>query len=142
MCARAATIATLAAVLLAGGCAGPEKKEPARQSEYRGVVESVREVQIDSAGNILVPAAGSILGGAAGGNVGRGRGAVVGSVIGTVAGGVAGHTVGSGSQPGHEITLALEDGQRIVVTQPAGESFQAGDRVRILSDGVTARVVR
>jgi len=41
-----------------------------------------------------------------------------------------------------EITVRLDEGRVIAVSQPAGETFKPGDRVRVLSDGRTARVTR
>jgi outer membrane lipoprotein SlyB len=59
-----------------------------------------------------------------------------------VAGGVAGQAAEQGAtrQTGLEITVKLDSGRLIAVTQAADESFKPGDRVRVLSDGATARV--
>lgn len=111
-----------------------------------GVVENVREVQIENnrpatgAGGAI----GAVLGGVAGSHVGQGRGSIVSSVIGAVLGGVAGHAVEqqSGRQAGLEIAIKLDDGRSISIVQAAGEPFRPGDRVRIISDGITARVSR
>lgn len=79
----------------------------------------------------------------AGSSVGRGRGSTAGAVVGTVAGAVLGEAAAqTGTQPGLEITVRLDEGRVIAVTQPAGETFQPGDRVRVLSDGRNARVTR
>jgi outer membrane lipoprotein SlyB len=43
---------------------------------------------------------------------------------------------------GLEITAKLESGQMLAIVQETDETFQPGDRVRILSDGATARVTR
>lgn len=143
----------LAASLLAG-CAtyapGVEDRggrrpaqQPGERKEYAGVVESVREVQIDSERIGIAPMVGAVIGGAVGGSVGRGRGASAGVVVGTVIGGVAGEAAAqAGTQPGLEITVRLDQGGVIAVAQPAGETFQAGDRVRVISDGRHARVTR
>jgi outer membrane lipoprotein SlyB len=66
----------------------------------------------------------------------------VGAVLGSVAGGVAGQAVEQAAtrQPGLEITVKLDSGRMIAVTQAADENFRPGDRVRVLSDGHTARV--
>ena len=88
--------------------------------------------------------AGAVIGGTVGGSVGSGRGSTVGAVIGTVAGAVAGEAAAQGApRPGLEITVRLDGGRMIAVTQPAGkESFKPGDRVRVVSDGRSARVTR
>ena len=61
-----------------------------------------------------------------------------------LAGGVAGSAVEEGTtrQKGVEITVKLDGGRMIAVTQAADdkEMFKAGDRVRILSGGGVTRV--
>jgi outer membrane lipoprotein SlyB len=86
--------------------------------------------------------AGAVIGGTVGGSVGSGRGATVGAVIGSVAGAVAGEAAAqAGTRPGLEITVRLDAGRVIAVTQPVGkESFKPGERVRVVSDGRTALV--
>jgi len=65
-------------------------------------------------------------------------------VVGTVAGAVAGEAAAqAGTRPALEITVRLDEGRVIAVTQPAGkDSFKPGERVRVVSDGRTARVAR
>ena len=58
-------------------------------------------------------------------------------------GGVAGSAIEESvtRQPGLEITVRLDSGRMISVTQAADEPFYRGDRVRLLtSDDGTARV--
>jgi len=59
-----------------------------------------------------------------------------------VAGGVAGQAVEQGTtrRTGVEITVKLNSGALVAIVQEADETFRAGDRVRILSDGRTSRV--
>lgn len=140
-----------AAVLIAGcsgtpgegdGGAQGKAREQVEVKEYPGVVEAVREVQIDTPSSGVGPMAGAVIGGTVGGSVGSGRGASVGAVIGTVAGAVAGEAATQTTAPGLEITVRLDGGRVVAITQPAGETFQPGDRVRVRSDGRTARVTR
>ena len=142
----------LAASLLAGCASTPgdddagarRAQQHAEQKEYSGVVEIVREVEMDSERSGVAPMAGAVLGGTVGGSVGSGRGSAVGAVVGTVAGAVAGEAAAqSGTRPAVEITVRLDEGRVIAVTQPAGkESFKPGERVRVVSDGRAARVTR
>jgi outer membrane lipoprotein SlyB len=142
----------LAASLLAGCASTPSDddadarraQQQAERKEYPGVVESVREIEMDSERSGVAPMAGAVIGGSVGGSVGSGRGSTVGAVIGTVAGAVAGEAAGqAGTRPGLEITVRLDEGRVIAVTQPAGkDSFKPGDRVRVVSDGRAARVTR
>ncbi len=141
----------LTATTLMSGCApglggDSYSREQARreQSVRMGVVDSVREVQIEGTRSGIGPAAGAVVGGIAGSGVGQGRGAAVGTVLGGVAGGVAGQAVEQAAtrQAGIEITVRLDNGQFIAVTQAADQAFKPGDRVRLISDGGTTRVTR
>lgn len=108
------------------------------------MVESVRDIEIDSERSRAAPMAGAVIGGTAGSSVGRGRGAAAAGAVGAVVGAVVGDAAAqSGLQQGHEITVTLDNGRVVAVTQPAGkEIFAPGDRVRVVSDGHTARVMR
>lgn len=145
----AATIG-MVAVALVSGCApglgsGSYSRDQTRreQSVRMGVVDSVRAVQIEGTRSGIGPAAGAVIGGVAGSGVGEGRGAAVGAVLGGVVGGVAGQAAEQAAtrQAGVEITVRLDNGQLIAITQAADdEIFRAGERVRIISDGGTSRV--
>jgi outer membrane lipoprotein SlyB len=135
--------------LLLAGCAsglggGDYAREQARgvQEVQMGVVESVREVKLEGTKSGVGTLAGSVVGGVAGSEIGRGKGSIVGSVLGAVAGGVGGAAVEEGTtrQKGIEITVKLDSGRMIAITQAADEPFKVGDRVRILSGGGTTRV--
>lgn len=139
----------LISVLLLSACAsglggGDYAREQARgvQEVQMGVVESVREVKLEGTKSGVGTLAGSVVGGVAGSEIGHGKGAIVGSVIGAVAGGVAGAAVEEGTtrQKGVEITVKLDGGRMIAITQAADEEFKVGDRVRILSGGGVTRV--
>jgi outer membrane lipoprotein SlyB len=141
----------LITVLLLSACAsglgsGDYAREQARgvQEVQMGVVESVREVKLEGTKSGVGTMAGAAVGGVAGSEIGRGKGAVVGSILGAVVGGVGGAAVEGGvtRQKGIEITVKLDGGRMIAVTQAADdkETFKAGDRVRILSGGGVTRV--
>jgi outer membrane lipoprotein SlyB len=143
----------LAAVLATsvGGCAsslsgGSYTRSQARTAQYvdMGTVESVRHVQIEGTKSGVGTVGGAALGGIAGSTLGSGRRAnAAGAVGGAILGGLAGSAVEEGmtSQPGLEITVRLDSGRIIAVTQGADEGFYPGDRVRVITapDG-TARV--
>ena len=145
-----ATFAAIAAALVAlAGCAGSQSGASYSRNQARGemlvrmgVVESVRLVAIEGANSGVGTIAGGIVGGFAGSNVGGGRGSTVGSVLGAVAGGVAGHALEEHAtkKDGLEITVKLDSGQIIAVTQEADEQFRAGERVRVLSGQGATRV--
>lgn len=142
---------TLLAVTLAvlGGCAsGTGGKDYSRdqtravQEVQMGVVESVREVNIEGTKTPIGAGAGAVVGGVAGSTVGGGRGSIVGATLGAVLGGLGGAATEEAvtRQKGVEITVKLDSGRMIAVTQAADEEFRVGDRVRILSGGGATRV--
>lgn len=144
-----AVVASVLAVL-AAGCASP----PQSASVYRdyqtqnaqtvqlGTVESVRNVTIANPQSGVGALGGAALGGLAGSNIGAGKGEAAGAIAGAIAGGLLGQHIESRAdqKPGLEITVRLDDGQVIAVTQAADETFNPGDHVRVLSNGVTVRV--
>ena len=144
----AVTLAAVATVALTG-CASSQSGSAYSRSQTRGemhvrmgVVESVRQVKIEGTQSGVGTVAGGVVGGIAGSNVGHGKGSTVGSVLGAVLGGVAGHAIEETStkKDGLEITIKLDSGQIIAVTQEADEQFRAGERVRVLSGSGTTRV--
>ena len=148
---RAAAIG-LACVLAVSGCASSSTSgsvySPAQaqreQTVRMAIVESVRNVTIEPERSGVGAAAGGVVGGIAGGNIGGGRGSTVGAVLGAVAGGLLGQAAEGGvmRRPGVEITVKLDNGELRAVTQDADESFQPGERVRLLSGNGVTRVSR
>lgn len=144
----------VAAVLVAGtltliGCAsGTGGKDYSRaqtrsaQEVRMGIVESVREVNIEGTKTPIGAGAGAVVGGVAGSTVGSGKGSVVGAALGAVLGGLGGAATEEAvtRNKGVEITVKLDSGRLIAVTQSADEEFRVGDRVRVLSGGATTRV--
>ncbi len=130
-------------------CAGSQSGSAYSRSQTRGemqvrmgVVESVRTVTIEGTQSGVGAGAGAIVGGVAGSNIGHGRGSTVGSVLGAVVGGVAGQAIEerTSKKDGLEITIKLDSGQFIAVTQEADEQFRPGEKVRILSGSGATRV--
>lgn len=146
-----AVVAAFAVAALAG-CAPSTSgsvysRDQARQEQSvrMGVVDSVRQVQIEGTRSGIGPAAGAVVGGIAGSTVGQGKGAAAGAVLGSVAGGIAGQAaeqIGT-RKDGIEITVRLDNGSLVAITQEAdATTFNPGDRVRILSSGSISRVAR
>ena len=138
-----------AALLALGGCAsGTGGKDYSRdqtravQEVQMGMVESVREVNIEGTKSAVGAGAGAVVGGVAGNTVGSGTGRALATAVGAVLGGLGGAAVEEGvtRQNGIEITVKLDTGKLIAITQTADESFRVGDRVRVLSGGGTTRV--
>ena len=143
------TLAVLAATLALGGCASSKSGSAYTRDQVRqemvvrtGVVESVREVQIEGTKTPVGGAAGAVVGGVAGSHVGGGKGQIVGAVIGAVAGGLAGAAIEEGvtRKTGLEITVKLDNGQLTSVVHEADEPFHPGERVRLLSGAGGTRV--
>lgn len=142
------TMLVAAIVSLAGCASGTGGKDYSRaqtrtvQEVQMGIVESVREVNIEGTKTPIGAGAGAVVGGVAGSTVGSGKGSVVGAAVGAVLGGLGGAAIEEGvtRNKGVEITVKLDSGRLIAITQSADETFQAGDRVRVLSGGSTTRV--
>ena len=144
----AAGFAALATLILTG-CAGSQSGSAYSRSQTRGemsvrmgVVESVRQVAIEGTQSGVGAAAGGVIGGVAGSDIGHGKGSTVGAVLGAVLGGVAGQAIEerASKKDGLEITIKLDSGQIIAVTQEADDQFHAGERVRVLSGSGVTRV--
>ena len=138
-----------AALVVLGGCAsGTGGKDYSReqtravQEVQMGIVESVREVNIEGTKTPIGAGAGAVVGGVAGSTVGGGKGSVVGATVGAVLGGLGGAAAEEAvtRQKGVEITVKLDSGRMLAITQAADEQFKVGDRVRVLSGGGTTRV--
>ncbi|GGP23586.1 glycine zipper 2TM domain-containing protein [Silvimonas iriomotensis] len=142
-------IAVAAASLGLAGCASDSANTYSRSQAMRtataqaGTVESVRSVRIQNDTNAIGTIAGGVIGGAAGSQIGGGNGAIVAGVLGAIAGGVAGNQIEKQgtTQNAYEITVRLDNGQRLVITQAADMAFSVGQRVDVVSDGQTTRVV-
>jgi outer membrane lipoprotein SlyB len=144
----AVALAAVAALALTG-CAGSQSGSAYSRSQTRGelhvrmgVVESVRTVTIEGTQSGVGAVAGGVIGGVAGSDIGHGKGSTVASVLGAVLGGMAGQAIEekTSKKDGLEITIKLDSGQIIAVTQEADEQFRAGERVRVLSGSGTTRV--
>ena len=147
----AAIAVALAAVTVLSACAPGQGANTYSRSQARteqsvrmGTVESVRNVRLEGTRSPIGTIAGGAVGGVAGSAVGGGRGSTIGAILGAVAGGVAGSAIEEGAtrKDGVEITIRLDNGNIIAITQEADESFRPGDRVRVLSGGGTSRVTR
>jgi outer membrane lipoprotein SlyB len=144
----AAALVIASSLLLAGCPAGLGSKDYSRsqaravQEVQMGVVESVREVLIEGTKTAVGAGTGAVVGGVAGSTIGSGRGSVVAATVGALLGGLGGAAAEEAvtRQTGLEITVKLDSGRMLAITQAADETFQVGDRVRVLSGDGTPRV--
>lgn len=143
----------LATTTILAGCAQPglgggnytRGQVRGEQSVRLGTVESVRDVVIDARNTGTGTLAGAAIGGVAGSTVGGGsRANTAGAIAGAVVGGLIGNAVekSGNDRKGVEVTVRLEDGRLIAITQEKDEEFRTGDRVRILSGQGATRVTR
>jgi outer membrane lipoprotein SlyB len=149
--AKLAVLAVVAAIL--AGCASPglgggnytPTQVRGEQSVRLGIVEAVRDVLIDARDTGTGALTGAAVGGIAGSTLGRGDKAnAVGAIAGAVVGGLIGAAAekNANDRKGVEVTIRLEGGNLIAVTQEKDEEFRVGDRVRILSGRGVTRVSR
>jgi outer membrane lipoprotein SlyB len=146
---RSILVAVVSAVVL-GGCAYPRYGSAdygpygvrGEQEVRFGVVESVRLVRIQAPDSGVGAATGAVIGGVGGSHVGGGSGQFVGAVAGMVLGGILGQAIeqDANQRTGLEITVLLDNGKYLAITQEGDEQFRNGDRVRVLSGRGGARV--
>ena len=150
---RLLVLGTVVTVTILAGCAQPglgggnytRGQVRGEQSVRIGTVENVRDVTIDARDTGTGTLAGAAIGGVAGSTVGGGsRANTVGAIAGAVVGGLIGNAVekSGNDRRGVEVTVRLESGALIAVTQEKDEEFRTGDRVRILSGQGTTRITR
>ncbi|MDN5835778.1 MAG: hypothetical protein L0H12_00325 [Nitrosospira sp.] len=138
----------LSITVLSGCAAGLSGSDYSRdqvreiQSVRTGVVESVREVKIEGTRSKIGAVAGGVAGGLGASTAAEGRLGVIFGVLGALVGGLLGQAAEQAvtSRTGHEITVRLDNGSMVSITQAADEEFKPGERVRILSGGGVSRV--
>jgi outer membrane lipoprotein SlyB len=143
-------ILAIALAGLASGCAGPPQSASVynyyqtqnEQSVRLATVESVRDVKIANPESGVGSLGGAALGGLAGSNIGSGKGEAAGAIAGALVGGLLGQRVETSAnrKNAFEITVKLDTGELLAITQEADEQFHPGERVRLLSNGQTTRV--
>ena len=111
-----------------------------------GTVQNVRVVHIEndeSIGTALGTVGGGVVGGVLGSMIGGGRGRTLATIGGAVLGAGAGYAGGKAlqGQDGLEITIKMDSGEVIAVTQGADMQFSAGQRVQVLSGASGMRAV-
>jgi outer membrane lipoprotein SlyB len=144
----ALALISLSALILSGCAPGlggsTYSRDQARQEQSirTGVVESVREVQIEGTRSGVGAVGGGVAGGIGGSYMGHGTLGALGATLGAVGGLLAGQALEEGvtRRKGLEVTVRLDNGSLVAITQEAeaDETFKPGERVRILSgDGVS-----
>lgn len=117
--------------------AGTIKRESVPEIQT-GMVTGVKNVTVLGKRSSVGRTAGRTVGSIAGGAIGSGYGSIAGSIFGSMVGGAAGSKADENLQrkPGLEITVRLDNGQHVTVTQLADKPFQSGQRVKlVMKDG-------
>jgi outer membrane lipoprotein SlyB len=101
-----------------------------------GTVEGITQVQTTGTASGGGAVLGGIVGGVVGSQVGGGDGKKAATVAGVVGGAVAGNAIEKNmAKTGYEITVRMDDGRRLTVTQGSIDAgLRSGSRVR-LHDG-------
>jgi len=109
------------------------------QNVRLGIVIAVRNVELapDTSTKALGSGIGALIGGLVGHQIGGGNGKTVATAAGAIAGAVGGNKVAARiyRQPGLAVTVRLQDGQVIEVTQAADIALHAGQRVEVVGEG-------
>jgi outer membrane lipoprotein SlyB len=127
-----------ALTLLLAACVSPSPRGYGPSDGYARCYDCGRIERIDrvygerestGAGAVL----GGIIGGVLGNQVGGGSGRKAATVAGVIAGGVAGNALekDSRSAPRYELYVLMDDGRRIIVTQPELNGIREGSYVRV-----------
>lgn len=142
----------LMAALTLSGCAATSSSDSAAvysKSQMRQVQEvqygklvDVQRVKMEGSKNDLLTMGGTALGGLAGSNVGKGSGAAAGAIVGAMIGGLSAEAIQrNNTKEAYELTVKLDNGKTISIVQEADVPLSAGQRVKVLSGGGSARVL-
>lgn len=115
------------------------------QTIQSGTVVSVRPVLIDGGQSGVGAVSGGVVGAVAGSSIGGRRESIAFGVLGAVGGAIAGNAIERHvtREDALEIVVQLRDGsRRSIVQAPGGDTILGGDRVDIVTNGSTTRVVR
>ncbi|WP_286728614.1 MULTISPECIES: glycine zipper 2TM domain-containing protein [unclassified Thiomonas] len=107
------------------------------QQVQLGTVLAVIPVRIQPQTSGLGPLAGLAAGGALGHQIGNGRGQTAATLIGAVAGAIAGNRAEAATtqSTGEQVTVKLQSGQVIAVTQAADVRLHVGQQVQVVGGG-------
>ena len=148
---RLIALALAAAAAGVAGCATNDSPRDYRAGEERvvqsveyGTVVGVRSVKIGEDSAPVGTIAGAAVGGLLGSQIGHGGGSALGAVVGAVGGGFAGNAIEHKvtEHDGEEITVRLDKGSTVAITQGGSAELRPGDRVQVVNGGRSARVER
>ena len=141
---RAVTIAAaIAAMAAMAGCAAvpPASAYGYAQANTQqvqiGEVIAVLPVRVQPSTSGIGPLAGLAAGGALGHQIGNGNGQVAATILGAIAGSIAGNRAEAAvaQASGEQVTVKLQSGQVIAVTQAADVPLAIGEQVQVVGGG-------
>ena len=139
----ATAVALVAAAAILGGCASAEPYAMSDLSYHTQRIEYgvVDRIDLFRDGQSAPTGLGAILGGVAGGVIGHQIGDGLGNAAATIAGAVGGALVGShiehaNARDRYRVTVRLDDGARLQVTEVGEGQLRVGDRVRVVNNRV------
>jgi outer membrane lipoprotein SlyB len=141
----AAVVATLAACTTTSPDVVQRGDAQRLSTVQDATVLSVRNVVVDGQQSGTGATTGAVLGGVAGSTRSSGRESAAIAVAGAVAGAVIGNAIerGATKEDAVELLLQMKNGDRRAVVQAkAGETFQPGDPVVLITTGGKTRVAR
>ncbi|ANF58683.1 glycine zipper 2TM domain-containing protein [Halotalea alkalilenta] len=146
---KIAAVAALGSIALAGCANQPYSgntysgaQAQTAQSVSYGTITGIRPVTIQDDSSGFGGIGGAVLGGLLGNQVGGGSGRTIATAVGAIGGAVAGNRV-EGSMDrtaGMEVQVQRDDGQNLVIVQQADNTYQVGQRVRLVGSGTSLRV--
>ncbi len=141
----AATLAVLAACTTTSPDVVQRGDAQRLSSVQDATVLSVRPVTVEGSQSGVGGMTGAVVGGVAGSTRSSGKEQAVIGVLGAVAGAVVGNAIERGAtrEDAVEIQLQMRNGERRAIVQAkAGETFNAGDAVVLVTTGGKTRVTR
>lgn len=116
----------------------PASNAPAYYASY-GVIESIQVQQASDNSGIGGAVVGGVVGGVLGNQIGQGSGRTAATAAGVVGGAVVGNQIQKNNQQArtfYQITVRLDNGNRVAVAQDSVTDLRVGDRVRIENNHV------
>jgi outer membrane lipoprotein SlyB len=141
---RGSSIMVLATGVILGGCAslGPDAVYDASpRVEQRIETGVVERIELFREGQSAPTGLGAILGGVAGAVIGHQIGGGSGNTVATIAGAVGGALVGNrienaNGRDRYRVTVRLDNGARLEITEVGEGELRVGDRVRVVNNRV------
>lgn len=120
--------------------AGPAYAAAPAVDPYAGQVVSVNTVKTAEPTTGLGALGGAVIGGLAGTQIGNGRGRTAATIVGALGGGLAGNTVEHAVHKAttYDVQVRMEDGSYRNFSYQTDPGLQAGQRVHVSGDSLTA----